>query len=334
MFHYIIERKSWIALIFIMNLMFLVTASLDSSLSIKSTLYVISINIFIFIIFIIYSYCKESYFVKQITKMRSLNDFVNIKEPKSPFEKTIYRKLYEFDVQKYNYENKSNKQHHNEEDNIINWIHEIKTPLTIMKIIIDKDNNCNNNMITAWHRMNDLLDQEMYRRRFPIIQNDLFFESIDLKSILINEITPLKVLCMKNKVGFKLDISSQELITDQKAISFILRQILTNAIKYSNNSNIKIYDKNHQGNLYLYIVDQGVGISPEDLPRIFEKGFTSTNSNRLSTSTGMGLYFSKKLSEVLKIDLQYKSQINQGTTVILKFPTKNEYDLIGSGYRK
>lgn len=104
----------------------------------------------------------------------------------------------------------------------------------------------------------------------------------------------------------------------------IIRQILSNALKYSENFNIEIGTELNDQHVSLYIKDYGRGISKKDMPRIFERGFTSTANRNETTSSGMGLYLVNSVKDQLGIHLQVTSTVGKGTTVRLIFPLQNE----------
>ena len=94
-------------------------------------------------------------------------------------------------------------------------------------------------------------------------------------------------------------------------------QILSNSLKYTKKGSIYIYLTEHKGKTMLVIEDTGIGISPEDLPRVFEKGFTGYNGRADKKSTGIGLYLCKKIMDKLQHGIEIESRIDQGTKVYL-----------------
>ena len=103
---------------------------------------------------------------------------------------------------------------------------------------------------------------------------------------------------MQKGIGFDVDLEITNVLSDAKWLSFIIRQLLTNAIKYSEASDIMITKLSEDDQTKLEIKDSGRGIDPKDLPRIFDKGFTSTTKHQDHAATGMGLYLAKKGSTV------------------------------------
>ena len=109
---------------------------------------------------------------------------------------------------------------------------------------------------------------------------------------------------------------NKRIITDKKWFSLIIEQLLSNALKYTKNGSIKIYFSNDNT---LCIEDTGIGIKPEDIPRIFDKGYTGYNGHNIRHSSGIGLYICKRICNDLKIKINVKSQYNVGTSIYLTF---------------
>ena len=108
-------------------------------------------------------------------------------------------------------------------------------------------------------------------------------------------------------------------MSDEKWVSFVVGQILSNALKYSQSGKITIKFMDDT----LSISDEGIGIASEDLPRVFEKGYTGYNGRVNSKSTGIGLYLVKQVCDMINIDIKIESRLSEGTTVFLKFNEVN-----------
>ena len=162
------------------------------------------------------------------------------------------------------------------------------------------------------------------------MENDLSIETVHLREILIMEIKDLRSWCMQKGIGFDLQLEVSEVLSDAKWLSFIIRQLLTNAVKYSQESDIIIKSYQSDKEIKLDIIDFGRGIDVKDLPRLFDKGFTSTRNHHDNSSTGMGLYLAKKAAQPLLIHIDVQSTLKQGTVFTLTFPQKNEFIRITS----
>ncbi|MEK5393903.1 sensor histidine kinase [Margalitia sp. FSL K6-0131] len=327
---YLIERWSWISLFLFLQLLFVFVAFIDSAIPLTSILYMVFLSFIIFILFIVMRYQKETKFYKSMDEWEADLDLSRITAAESPFEKII-----EDSMTNQTEQLKKNTSLHlmsleKEKDELLSWIHEVKTPLTAMNLIIDRieDEKLKAQLTHEWLRIHLLLDTQLHQKRIPFMKNDLYIEKVDLHSILVKEIKTLQSWCMQKGIGFDMDLKVPEVISDGKWVAFIIRQLLTNAIKYSDASDIyiKTYEINKQ--VYLEVEDFGRGIDPKDLPRIFEKGFTSTTDHQDHAATGMGLYLAKKAAKSLSISINVESKPGTGTTFILAFPRKNEFHQI------
>ena len=109
--------------------------------------------------------------------------------------------------------------------------------------------------------------------------------------------------------------------TDRKWVEFIVNQIILNSVKYRRGLPVfRIYTKRSENGVVLVLEDNGVGIPPEDVSRIFEKGFTGSNGRGHERSTGMGLYLCRELSRKLGIGIRAESRYGEGTAMVLEFP--------------
>lgn len=178
------------------------------------------------------------------------------------------------------------------------WIHEVKTPLTAMHLIIDRmeEKALKSQLSYEWLRIHLLLDQQLHQKRISFIENDLSVEFIQLQPLIFKEIKDLQSWCIQKGIGFDIKLEAKEVLSDAKWLAFIIRQLLTNAVKYSEASEIEIKSFQKGEQTQLQVKDCGRGIDPKDVPRIFDKGFTSTTDHHDQASTGMGLYLAKKSS--------------------------------------
>lgn len=324
---YIIERRSWILLFIFLLAFILFIAFIDPMIPFTSIAYIVFLSLIIFLFFFIIRYHKETKYYKNIEAWDDIYDISHIEHVDRPFEKIIQECMtkqaaqYKADLANY----RTNLEQ--EKDELLSWIHEVKTPLTTMHLMIERlnDESLKSQLMTEWLRIDLLLDQQLHQKRIPFIENDLHIEKTELQSLIHHEIKALKSWCFQKGIGFDLSLEVTDVLTDKKWLGFIIRQLLTNAIKYSENSDILINSYIKDGQTKLEIKDFGRGINPKDLPRIFDKGFTSTTKHRDQAATGMGLYLVKKITQPLLIQIDVQTKIKEGTTFVLTFPKKNEF---------
>lgn len=111
----------------------------------------------------------------------------------------------------------------------------------------------------------------------------------------------------------------QEVYTDGKWLAFILEQLLSNAIKYTPQGFVKIETDKKANRFFITIKDTGIGIKAEDLPRVFEKGYTGYNGHADKKATGIGLYLCRQMADKLGHTIRIESEIGKGTKVWIGF---------------
>ncbi|WP_370224861.1 sensor histidine kinase [Cytobacillus sp.] len=324
---YIRERVSWILLFGFLQLLAAFVVYMDSAISLKPFLYYTFLSAIIFTGFIFLRYQKETRFYREVAEREDNLDLSSIPESESPFEKIVESGLVS-QTERFKQEFTRNwTLLEQEKDELLSWIHEVKTPLTAMHLMIDRigDQDLKSSLTYEWLRIHLLLDQQLHQKRIPSMENDLYIEMIHLEDILFSEIKSLQSWCMQKGIGFEMELEETEALSDAKWLSFIIRQLLTNAVKYSEKSDISISSSQHDGKISLRIQDFGRGIDQRDLPRIFEKGFTSTANHHENAATGLGLYLAKKAADQLKIKIHAESYIGKGTIMTLVFPTRNDF---------
>lgn len=329
---YLIEKKSWIIFILFLQLFQLFIASIDESISFQSIVYISFISLLLLLIFSIFQYQKETSFYKNLVSREDDLDLTSFPKAITPYEKIIEDSFTKQTNILKEERNQNLQQLELEKDELLSWIHEVKTPLTALRLSIDSIENqdIKASLTFEWLRIHHLLDQQLHQKRIPFIQNDLYIENIELEHILFDEIKTLQSWCIQKGIGFDVELNKTTVLTDGKWLSFIVRQLLSNAVKYSSQSEIIIKSYDHHGHSRLEITDSGIGIALQDLPRIFEKGFTSTAKHQNNHATGMGLYLSKKIADALKIKIEVDSTMDEGTTVTLTFPKSNVFDQLHS----
>lgn len=323
---YFSEKRSWIIFFCLLQGLFLLVGYVDPSIRFQSILYMFFLSSVLFIFFLIYQYNREVSFYKRLEEW-SPNVDVEILEGKTPFEVMVEKAIKQQDAYYKQGTNNLSISIEKEKDELLAWIHEVKTPLTTMQLMLERvdDKSLREQLLYEWLRIHLLLDQQLHKRRLPSMENDLYIEALDLEKVIFAEVQSLKTWCFQKQIGFDVRLEAKEVLSDAKWLPFILRQILTNAVKYSEKSDIEIRSFLSHGNIRLEIEDHGRGINTRDIPRIFEKGFTSTTDHQNQNATGMGLYLTMRAAESLKIKIDVQSVDGNGTIFILTFPKKNDF---------
>lgn len=325
---YLRERLSWILLVIVLQLLLLFVAAIDRTIPFMPMLYIVFLSLLLFAAFLLIRYSKETRFYQSLAAWDDTYDLSVIAAPESPLEGVVMNRLNE-QTDKFRKETSQLvAQLEEEKDDLMSWIHEVKTPLTAMRLMIDRmgEEPLKEQLRLEWLRIHLLLDRQLHQKRIPFIENDLYIEQVKLEPLLFQEIRELRAWCLQKGIGFDVNLSVQEVLTDAKWLAFIVRQFLTNAVKYSESSDIRVESGiSPEGQVWLSVRDGGRGIEAKDLPRIFEKGFTSTMNHEDHAATGMGLYLAKKAADSLSIRIGVESKPGEGTAFTLHFPRSNAF---------
>ena len=205
------------------------------------------------------------------------------------------------------------------------WVHEIKTPITSARLIVENHKNPVTLRIDdELRRIDGFVEQVLYYARSAAVEKDFKVEKITLQALVNSALkTYSKPLI---QVGGRPVFSGLDVpvCADTKSCTFIIGQIISNSIKYRTENLLLSFSSHTEQNVIrLSISDNGIGISPTDLSRVFDKGFTGENGRHYSKSTGIGLYLCKKLCNKMNIGITIQSDFGQGTTVILSFPQES-----------
>lgn len=332
---YLKDMKSWILLfaasLAVTDLLILIDKGL--AMRLESVVYLNLLLIAIFISFLIWRYKKETRYMRRllhIAEDRSRDWQEGLPEPYFNREKTIndlLRQLANDHLKKLSEMKAVNLM---ESDYTAAWVHEVKAPLTSMKMTIDANRKdpAIRKIESDWLRVHLLIDRQLYITRLPSLNTDYVLEKIKAHQLITPEIRELRSWCIEKNIAVEIEGDDVEVITDSKWCRFILRQLLTNAVKYSPGGGT-ICITAHQspgGHAVLSIKDEGPGIPAHDLPRIFDKGFTGGTGRLHNAATGLGLYLAQQVASKIGITLSAASEMNGGTTMTMTFSTDNDFD--------
>lgn len=212
---------------------------------------------------------------------------------------------------------------------ISKWIHEIKIPISICDLITYRleDIEASKNIRNQMDRINFLVNQVLYSTRANSYSEDLLIQELSLEKLVREGIKKNSYSFITNKIDLELGNLDYNVLTDKKWILYILDQIINNAIKYSReNGKVEIYSNEDEKIINLHIRDNGIGILQEDIERVFNKGYTGTNGRaKTYKSTGMGLYFSKKMAGKLGHKMKVVSKENEFTEFSISFYKISDY---------
>ena len=321
------SRLNWILWIIFIHLIFLGVAYIDYDISLGSIIYLILLNFILSIFFFIFTFVKEIKFYKHLEKNLEPEELKHKSLADTPFQKLMVNYLFYQITKQKRLVTKQQQQISATSASLTDFVHDIKTPVTALNIMLQKEEDPERRkaLLFEWSRINEMLDRQLYLTKLESQNNDMYFENVPLKSLIIEEIQLTRNISQSKGIAFEVDFKDDyQVYTDTKWCRMMIRQILSNAIKYSENSSIYVKTFIEDGHVTLNIKDEGRGISAKDLPRIYNKGFTSTRYRNETTSSGIGLYLVKTVKDNLGIAVKIASRENEGTSVTFNFPNQNE----------
>lgn len=334
---YVNDMKSWI-LFFIVAL----TAAdlllwLDAGLAVEfsSLMYMNALLLIALAVFITWRFRKETAYARKLARLEG--------EPAADWHEILPEARFKRDEQMNEVLqiatssmaeqlNELRQQNLIQSDYTSAWVHEAKAPLTAIRLVIDSNRSAPGmqRIEAEWLRLFLLIDQQLYISRLSSLEADYAVDSVMLKDMVAPEVRELMAWCREKQLEIELDGLDVTVMTDKKWGRFILRQILSNAVKYSPEGGT-IHISAHTdstGHSILRVQDEGPGIPEHDLPRIFDKGFTGRTGRLHNAATGLGLYLANTVSDKIGIKLSVSSGMGQGTTLEIGFPLENDFDHI------
>lgn len=301
------------------------------NISLNILILIITVLVFIFVIYLLIDY----YRLKQkqldiIDVVDSLDEkylILNVlKKPKTLENQGFYYALQKSSKAMNDKINDILKERLDYQEYIESFTHEIKTPIAAISLYCD--NIGNYEIKEQLKKIEMAVEQVLYYARSENTEKDYFIKKIKVEDLIHPVILDYRYYFLKCKVSLNIHDVLNVVYTDEKWLNFIISQIIQNSLKYfdKEEKQIEIYSENKENNVILYIKDNGVGISSNDLPRVFDKGFTGSNRNK-EYATGIGLYLCKKLCDRMNLKIQINSKEKEYTTVSIIFPKSKVHQL-------
>lgn len=209
------------------------------------------------------------------------------------------------------------------------WAHQIKTPISAIDVLLQAENEPDKIDLKELKRqlfnIDFYVDAVMNYLRLEDMSSDYVFEDCQVEKIVRKAVKKFAAQFIGKKISIELNNLDTNVKTDEKWLGFIIEQLISNAVKYTRNGGkISIYMKEtfNSADRILVIEDNGIGITKEDIPRIFERGYTGYNGRMSKKSSGIGLYLCRKAADKLGISIAIESKLDKGTKVLLDMTQK------------
>ena len=195
------------------------------------------------------------------------------------------------------------------------WVHQIKTPIAAMDLLLQAGPDRATEMEIELQKIAQYVDMVLQYLRLDSTAKDLVLQRCQLDAVVRQTVRKYAKLFILKKIQLVFQETKWEVLSDEKWLCFLLEQLLSNALKYTpERGKISIF---LEGETNLVIADTGIGIAPEDLPRVFEKGFTGNNGRMDKKATGIGLYLCRRVTNLLGHTISIVSEPGVGTQVRL-----------------
>ena len=194
------------------------------------------------------------------------------------------------------------------------WVHQIKTPIAAMGLLLQGDDTERGRELRSeLFRIEQYVELVLSYLRLGSDASDYVIREQELDAILRQAVRKYAPLFIRGKVSLELSPTGLRVLTDEKWLQLVVEQVLSNAVKYAPGGRVRIYARDTR----LIVEDTGVGIAREDLPRIFERGFTGCNGRMDKRATGIGLYLCREICRRLGHTITAESEVGLGTRIIL-----------------
>ncbi len=200
------------------------------------------------------------------------------------------------------------------------WAHQIKTPIASMRLSLQgEDSPLCRKLGADLNRIESYADMVMTYLRLDSESTDYVFAECNLDGIIKSCVRKFSGEFIARKIELIYEPVQETVLTDEKWLSFVIEQVLSNALKYTPSGSISI---NMESGQVLCISDTGIGIAPDDLPRIFDQGFTGYNGRTDKKASGIGLYLCKRICDDLGYEISAESELGSGTTIRIDLSKK------------
>ena len=278
--------------------------------------------------------------IRQLTLVATAPD-INLSRMETPSDKaeTLRQEImHSLDHMRMDAETSRQKTLEEMTDYYTMWAHQIKTPIFALRLLLKENPAENKAAISELFKIEQYVDMVLGYLRTEDMSSDLNLSRCSLDPIIRDQIHKYAGIFVSKRLSLTYEGISESVLTDEKWLGFVIGQILSNALKYTRTGGIQIYLKNVPDKyqisndvsnitpvtpVTLVIEDTGIGIRAEDLPRIFEKGYTGVNGRENNRATGIGLYLSNKIMKRLGHRIYVTSEEGNGTKVFLEFSQEN-----------
>ena len=195
------------------------------------------------------------------------------------------------------------------------WAHQIKTPIAAMRLLLQQEGQENGELGQELFRIEQYVDMALGYVRLDSDSTDFLLRRYRLDEIIRPAVRKFAPQFIRKHLTLRYEPGGQTALTDEKWLGFVIEQVLSNAVKYTPEGGTVTVACTDAPSIV--ISDTGIGIEPEDLPRVFEQGFTGYNGRADKKATGLGLYLCRRVCRKLGHSITMRSSVGEGTEVTI-----------------
>ncbi|WP_102273880.1 sensor histidine kinase [Cytobacillus massiliigabonensis] len=284
----------------------------DGSWTWETFIYAFTLSSIVLLGFLLFRYQQH---VRVIRQMNS-EDYESL-SLEGEFAKAHIEELKKEHIREMNQIQERKNEHY---DFIVSWFHEIKTPIAVLRLLQQTDMNADS-LREEITKIENYVDQALYYAKLDSFNQDYDIQKCDMIKISKEMVKSHSKTFFSKKIRIHFLADQLEVQSDPKWLQFIINQLLTNSLKYTQpGGEITISISESPKEKQFLIRDNGIGISQKDLPRIFNRGFTGETGRTHAKSTGMGLYLAQQLSNKLGHYISCTSKVKEFSEFIIHFP--------------
>ena len=284
-------------------------------LPVEAVIYPTLLCAFIGLFVLIFDFLRVKDRHKELAQIKSIPDAITATFPAdNNIQNEDYREVIRLLCEEHNqYKSETNYKYTDMIDYYTVWAHQIKTPIAAMRLTLQNEDSALSRKLTSdLFRIEQYVEMVLTFLRLDAESTDYVFKEYDLDSIVKSAVRKFSSEFIDRKLRLIYEPLNASVITDEKWLSFVIEQILSNALKYTPSGSITI---SLVGEKTLRIQDTGIGIDPSDLPRIFENGYTGFNGRTDRKASGIGLYLCRRVCNNLGHTITASSIADVGTTI-------------------
>ena len=309
------QRRKWLILLLICVLLFVISFWLYH-LPVAAALYPSGLCLLLILMFGAADYRKQRKKIERLSQLAALPDDLPQKLNSDPDTQAgayeaILRKLWQ---REQGLIQEQQRREADRTDYYTTWVHQIKTPIASMHLALEnEDSPLSRSLGEELQRIEQYAQMALTYQRLDSVDTDYVFRECSLDHVVKGVLRKFAGPFIRKGIRLSYEPMERQVVTDEKWLSFVVEQLLSNALKYTNQGSVSIYMEGDT----LCIWDTGIGIAPEDLPRIFDRGYTGCNGRTDKKATGLGLYLCRRICKNLGHTITAESTPGVGTLMKL-----------------